>query len=56
MCVASFVDPMLHCKPALKMFMPQNPGTEAMDVDGGDGATPAKKRVHSSKSRCVATH
>ena len=27
---------------------------DAMDVDGGDGAEPAaKKRVHSSKSRCV---
>ena len=25
-----------------------------MDVDGGDGTAPAaKKRVHSSKSRCV---
>ena len=29
-------------------------GGEAMDVDGGDGAQPAaKKRVHSSKSRCA---
>jgi len=24
-----------------------------MDVDGGDGAAPVAKRVHSSKSRCV---
>ena len=29
---------------------------EGMDVDGGDGALPPIKRVHSSKSRYALTH
>ena len=28
---------------------------DGMDVDGGDGALPPIKRVHSSKSRCAAS-